>query len=118
MCSITATFCPGSSFYLSASVIKLLTSEEVSISSVQNKGATELDKEVLHNQEACESGMNVCGLLLCCSSSFQRLDVTKGKKWGQNSVKFILSHSLMAWQKRRYDKRAERRCKKKRNDDR
>lgn len=63
--------------------------------------------------------MNVCGLLLRCSSSFQRLDVTKGKKWGQNSVKFILSCSLMAWQKRRrYDKRAERRCEEKRNDDR
>lgn len=51
--------------------------------------------------------MNVVGLLLCGSSSFQRLVVTEEKKWGQNRVKFILLYSLMAWQKRRgYEKKS------------
>lgn len=36
----------------------------------------------------------VCGLLLCCSSFFQRLDVTEERKRGQNRVKFILLYSL------------------------
>ncbi len=36
---------------------------------------------------------------------------------GQNSVRFILSYSLMAWQKRRgYERRAERKSKEKRDE--
>lgn len=90
--------------------------ESFSYSAV-NEGATGSEKEALHNPEGCESGMNVHGLLLCCSSSFHRLVVTEEKKWGQNSVKFILSYSLMAWQKRRgYERRAERKGKEKRNE--
>ena len=57
------------------------------------------------------------GLLLCCSSSSQRLVITEEKKWGQNSVRFILSYSLMAWQQRRgHERRAEWKRKEKRND--
>lgn len=61
--------------------------------------------------------MNVHGLLLCCSSSFQRLVVTEEKKWGQNSVEFILAYSLMAWRKRRgYERRAQSNGKRNENE--
>lgn len=50
--------------------------------SAVEEGVIGSDKEALHNSEGCESGMNVHGLLLCCSSSvsFQRLVVTEEKK--------------------------------------
>ncbi len=77
--------------------------------SAVKEGATGNDRDALHNQERHERGMDVHGLLLCCSSSFQRLVVTEEKKWGQNSIKFILLYSLMTRQKRReYERRAGR----------
>lgn len=61
----------------------------------------------------------MCVVYCCavCSSSVRRPVVTEEKKWGQNSVKFILSNSLRAWQKRRgYERRAERKSKEKSNE--
>lgn len=58
------------------------------------KQGAESDEEVRHNQGGCESVTDVSGLLLCCSSFFQRLDVTEERKRGQNRVKLILSYSL------------------------
>lgn len=61
--------------------------------------------------------MDEHGLLLYRSPSLQRLVVTEEKKWGQNSVKFILSYSLKAWQKRRvYERRAKKKSKERRNE--
>lgn len=83
-------------FYFSPSEIyHLMSKVRFAYSAVHKEG----DKEALSNLKKCDmfSGMNLHGLLLCCSSSFQKLVVTEEKKWGQNSVKFILFYSLIIW---------------------